>query len=346
MNPLPILINLASYQAIWWLAALQIVPTLYLFVLSAILLAIHLSVIRTARKQELGLVLIFATLGYLIDSQILASRIFEFKTESSLWLFAVWIQFMTTISMSLKSIMLRPILGPTLAAVFGPLSYWAAEKLGVLSYQEPLFQNLAIHGLIWLGIGWTIQRIYNRHLATKGLLKIGAATGLAAMITGCTSAPLAPYRGSSPQIKFEEFFNGNLVAKGAFFNRSGEVMRRFEIKLKGTFDDKNGTLEEDFVYDDGEKQRRVWTIEKNSQGEWVGTADDIVGPATKSSEGYALLWKYTMRLNVKGAVYNMNFDDFMYQLDSKTVLNKSKMSKWGIYLGEVVLFITKEETNQ
>lgn len=345
MNPLVILINLASYQAIWWLAALQMLPTAYLLILSILLLSIHLWVIKADWKRELGLVLIFATLGYGLDRQILDGRIFVFKTESSLWLFPVWIQFMTTISVSLKSIMLRPLLGPTMAAIFGPLSYWAAEKFGVISYQEPLVQNLIVHGLIWLSAGWIIQRVFTRHLASTGLLRIGA-TGLAAVITGCTSAPLAPYRGTSPNIKFEEFFNGNLVAKGAFFNRSGEIVRRFEIKLKGTFKDTKGTLEEDFVYDDGEKQRRVWTIQKNPEGEWIGTADDIVGPAIKTSEGYALLWKYTMRLNVNGSAYNMNFDDFMYQLDSKTVLNKSKMSKWGIYLGEVVLFITKEETNQ
>jgi hypothetical protein len=54
-----------------------------------------------------------------------------------------------------------------------------------------------------------------------------------------------------------------------------------------------------------------------------------------------LNWSYTLALPVDGKVYNVQFNDWMYQMDDKVMLNKAKMSKFGIYLGEVTLAFYK-----
>jgi NOL1/NOP2/fmu family ribosome biogenesis protein len=40
-------------------------------------------------------------------------------------------------------------------------------------------------------------------------------------------------------------------------------------------------------------------------------------------------------------VWEVQFDDWMYLMDERVMLNKARMSKWGIYLGEVTLSFTK-----
>jgi hypothetical protein len=42
-------------------------------------------------------------------------------------------------------------------------------------------------------------------------------------------------------------------------------------------------------------------------------------------------------LPVDGKVYEVQFDDWMYLMDDRVMLNKAVMSKFGIRLGEVTL---------
>jgi adenylyltransferase/sulfurtransferase len=44
---------------------------------------------------------------------------------------------------------------------------------------------------------------------------------------------------------------------------------------------------------------------------------------------------------VDGSIYNVQFEDWMYLMTDKVMLNKAKMSKFGIYLGEVTLAFYK-----
>ena len=55
----------------------------------------------------------------------------------------------------------------------------------------------------------------------------------------------------------------------------------------------------------------------------------------------ALRWSYTLRLPVDGSVYEVQFDDWMYLMDQRVLLNKAVMSKFGIRLGEVTLAFSK-----
>jgi hypothetical protein len=102
-----------------------------------------------------------------------------------------------------------------------------------------------------------------------------------------------------------------------------------------------GTLDESFVYSDGTTQKRVWTLKKNGD-KYIGTASDVVGEAVGEASGNALRWRYVMALPVDGKVYNVDFDDWMWLVDDKVMLNKSTMSKFGFRLGDVILSFTKQ----
>ena len=67
----------------------------------------------------------------------------------------------------------------------------------------------------------------------------------------------------------------------------------------------------------------------------------MVGEATGEASGNALRWRYVLALPVDGKVYNVDFDDWMFLMDDKVMLNRSLMSKWGFRLGEVTLSFVK-----
>ena len=103
--------------------------------------------------------------------------------------------------------------------------------------------------------------------ALLSAMLLAAAVGLA----GCAS-PVDPasYANEKPTLDLSQYFDGKLDAWGVVTDRSGKVVRRFTVALNGTWkmvgDVKTGTLEEDFVYSDGKKERRVWTIKKLPNG--------------------------------------------------------------------------------
>ena len=176
--------------------------------------------------------------------------------------------------------------------------------------------------------------------ARRTLLTLGLAG--AAMLAGCAGPTPADYAAERPVLDLKTYFNGKLKAHGIFTDRSGKVVRRFVVDMTGTWNGNQGVLDERFTYSDGKTERRVWRLTDEGNGRWSGRADDVVGTAVGIASGNALNWSYTLRLPVDDKVYDVQFDDWMYLVDERVMLNKAVMSKFGIRLGEVTLSFTKE----
>lgn len=170
---------------------------------------------------------------------------------------------------------------------------------------------------------------------------LGTLAFIAAFLSGCAAVSPETYKAEKPALKMENYFNGTIDAWGIFTDRSGKVVKRFTVVMRCKWEGDTGTLDEDFVYSDGTKEKRVWTLKRVAEGRYVGTAADVVGQAQGVVSGNALQWKYTLALPVDGKIYHVQFDDWMYLIDDKVMLNKATMSKFGIYLGEVTLSFTK-----
>ncbi|MEH6452006.1 MAG: DUF3833 domain-containing protein [Psychromonas sp.] len=162
------------------------------------------------------------------------------------------------------------------------------------------------------------------------------------LLTACSAQKVDNYKDLGPQLLVDSYFNGPLEAQGIVLDRGGNVTRRFVVEMIGTWQGDKGTLEEWFVFDDGEKTTRTWTINKLGDGQYSGTAGDIVGEALGESGGFALHWDYQLDLDVDGDTYRVTFDDWLYQVDENVVINRSYIKKWGFTVGEVILVITKK----
>jgi hypothetical protein len=162
-----------------------------------------------------------------------------------------------------------------------------------------------------------------------------------AILSACAGPHIDDYANEKPYFDLQTYFNGDITAHGLFTNRSGKVVKRFEVKMKCTWQGDEGTLDEDFTYSDGSKSRRVWHLKKLTNGRYTGTADDVIGTAKGQASGNAFQWAYTLRLPVDDSVYEVQFDDWMYLMNDKVMLNKAVMSKWGFKLGEVTLSFYK-----
>jgi hypothetical protein len=175
----------------------------------------------------------------------------------------------------------------------------------------------------------------------RRLLLASMAATAAAGLQGCASHSIESHAGQKPVLDLQQYFNGVLDAYGVFTDRSGAVVKRFTVVMNCSWNGDNGVLDEDFTYSDGTTQKRIWRLKKLADGRFTGEADDVVGQAQGQVRSNAFYWTYTLRLPVDNAVYDVQFDDWMYLMSDKVMLNKATMSKFGVRLGEVTLSFTK-----
>lgn len=177
----------------------------------------------------------------------------------------------------------------------------------------------------------------------RGLAWVGAmmAMGGVAGLVGCASHGIDDYRDQQPVLDLRDYFNGVIDAYGVFQDRSGRVVRRFTVVMTCTWQGDQGVLDEVFSYSDGSTERRIWRLTRGPDGQYTGTAGDVVGTAQGQTRGNAFRWAYTLQLPVDGKTYEVQFDDWMFLMDQRVMLNKAVMSKWGVRLGEVTLSFVK-----
>ena len=176
---------------------------------------------------------------------------------------------------------------------------------------------------------------------TKRRTLLAGAIGATALASGCATQSIDSYASEKPKLDLRQYFNGTLDAYGQFADRSGQVVRRFKVVMACSWNGDQGVLDEDFTYSDGKKERRIWRLTRKADGTYEGRADDVVGVAYGRESGNAFYWTYTLRLPVGDKTYDVQFEDWMYLIDDKVMLNKASMSKFGFNLGEVTLAFYK-----
>lgn len=163
------------------------------------------------------------------------------------------------------------------------------------------------------------------------------------LLNGCSAPKVQDYAQTQPKLDLFTYFAGQTQAYGQFQDRSGVVKRRFKVAITGTVNDDVLTLDERFVYDDGEKEQRVWVIKRLGDNLYSGTAGDVIGEAVGHSAGSVFSWRYTLDLPYKDSSIQVKFDDWMFLQSDGVMLNRAQVSKWGFNVGEVTLFFSKEQ---
>ena len=173
-------------------------------------------------------------------------------------------------------------------------------------------------------------------------MKILLSFILIVLLNSCSEMKPEDYKNTKPVIKIEEYFQGKVKAWGMLLSRSGQVKRQFTANMEGDFDGQNLILDETFIWNDGEKQERRWTIKKVGENKYEGTAPDVVGIAKGVSYGSAFKFEYKLLIPYKNKKIKVRFDDWIFKQDDKTAINKAILTKFGFKVGELTVFFTKD----
>tara|TARA_Y100001970_G_C14070698_1_gene769266 strand:- start:529 stop:1068 length:540 start_codon:yes stop_codon:yes gene_type:complete len=165
------------------------------------------------------------------------------------------------------------------------------------------------------------------------------------LITSCANnQAMKPedFKDQKPRLIIEDYLSGNVKAWGILQNRSGKVTRQFSADLNGEWDGKQLILNEKFLWNDGEIQNRQWKINKISEHNYEGTAEDVVGKAIGYSFGPTFKFEYVLLVPVKGKNMKITFDDWIFMQDERVAINRAKMTKFGIKVAELTVMFVKD----
>lgn len=175
----------------------------------------------------------------------------------------------------------------------------------------------------------------------KLIVLCAAITGLGFWLTACSNVSLSDYSKNVPKFKPDEFFNGHLTAHGVLKNRSGKVTRYFVATIEGHWENGQGELKEEFLFDDGERQYRTWKMTLDANNELIATANDVVGESLGKYAGNSFNLNYQLKVKYKDSDLVLKVNDWMWLIDQDTLLNESVLTKWGFKVGSVQLTIKR-----
>ena len=162
------------------------------------------------------------------------------------------------------------------------------------------------------------------------------------LLASCSAVDIKQYSSNSPELDLFDYFIGETRGYGIVQDRKGTLTRQFTVDITGSIQtDGSLKLYEKFDWSDGEKSTRTWIIGKKGDHFYSGTAEDVVSPADGTVYGNVLNWKYLLNLKVDDTTWKIKFDDWMFLVTEQVLINRAKMSKFGLKVGEVTIVFLK-----
>ena len=185
--------------------------------------------------------------------------------------------------------------------------------------------------------------------------QLTAMTFLFVAIAGCSPLTVDHASGRTPSFVPEEYFKGKICADGVVRDRSGAEIRSFNAQILASWDEQGvGTLAEIFYFNEGldeagqpqpfGRETRVWTLTPELMGQkkaYRARATDVPEPGLMTYSGNAVHMGYVLQYGEPGDTIALDMDDWMFKVSDDVVVNETKMSKFGIHVGQVLLVMRK-----
>ena len=173
----------------------------------------------------------------------------------------------------------------------------------------------------------------DRRLFLAGGIVLG---GLA--LTSCASRPAAPKAPAAP-LTLVDAFSGRATGVGEFKVWLTGDQRRFTALLNGTVTGQTGarrlTVVEDFIYDDGDKNRLTWVFDEVGAGRWTGKREVTVGVAEVIEKDGVIRLTYTAAFVSPSGTTRLGFSDVIYDAGGGLIINDAIVTRWGLPVAKV-----------
>ncbi|MES2961888.1 MAG: DUF3833 family protein [Pseudomonadota bacterium] len=146
---------------------------------------------------------------------------------------------------------------------------------------------------------------------------------------------------SAPKIDIKKFFNGDVEGFAITQDSTGKIIGTVQVKIYGKWDENKGEIKQNFIYDGTIKDSRIWLITINADGTFDAIGHDIAAPAQGKQIGNAAQMLYTLNLMDQGVKQPVRFEDKMYLVDEKSMIEISSYNKANGISGKTITSLKK-----
>lgn len=171
--------------------------------------------------------------------------------------------------------------------------------------------------------------------------RLGAALAVAATMNMVPNFANAAAIKEKPRTMHLENVLPQITRATGSFSAINGVKRSFTVDLKTNWNGKVLTLREDFIYNNGEKDRKTWRFTKTGENTYQGTREDVIGETTLTVNGKKATFTYIVDLNPKGKPNKVRFRDTMVLRDDGSILNTASVWKFGFPVARVTVNFEK-----
>lgn len=158
---------------------------------------------------------------------------------------------------------------------------------------------------------------------------------LVVLLGACSSLPPVHFAESGPRFEPDRYFEGPVRSWGVMENRRGNPRSRFRTEMLGRREGDILVVTQDFTFEDGRTQQRVWRIRRVDEHRYEATAPDVIGVAPGEAYGNTFHWEYTLAVNPRNVFTRVRMHHWMYlQADGTTLINRVVITKLGLVIGE------------
>jgi hypothetical protein len=111
--------------------------------------------------------------------------------------------------------------------------------------------------------------------------------------------------------------------------------------MNGHWEGDQFVLDEQITYDTGDTESRTWRVTPIGAGKFEATCADCAGKALGQCDANSIRMSYNFRMKILDREIIVAFDDRLYRVTPSAAVNRARMTKWGIKLGELSLFFER-----
>jgi hypothetical protein len=156
-------------------------------------------------------------------------------------------------------------------------------------------------------------------------------------LSGCGHPlPIGHFDATSPHFDAIAFWTGHHRSWGVLENRDGAPTDTVVTDCVGT-PEPDGSLHmaQTLTEGDGTTQHRDWHLERQPDGSFSATANDMVGEAHGIAAGRVFHWSWVLALSPGNSLKNVTMDQWMYLEDGGAMMNHTTIRKFGIVVAQV-----------
>jgi hypothetical protein len=174
------------------------------------------------------------------------------------------------------------------------------------------------------------------------LLRCVSVALFALAALGCASMQPQQFANSAPRFDLIAYFTGPTRSWGVIENRARDPKSRFRTAITERRVGASLQLTQDFTFEDGHTQQRIWHLRQVDEHRYDATASDVVGIATGYAWGNTFHWEYTLQLKAGNPLSRVHMKHWMYlAADGDLMINRVVISKFGVALAQTTEYFRR-----